>query len=201
MAITNYAELQTAVARWLQRSDLTTLIPDFIANVEARFNRSLRLTGQMTRDNLSVSNRFTTLTFTAPLAEIRSISCTSGGDRWALEYASPHMMQNDEATGKPKFYSRHGSELEVVPVPDATYTLEVLYYRTIPDLATNSTSFLLTLAPDVYLYGSVMEGAQYVHDQALLARVSPMYDVAIKQLIEDDRRRQFGGSALQQRAM
>jgi len=201
MAITTYAELQTAVGRWLQRTDLAAMIPDFIANAEAHFNRVLRLNGQLTRDNLTVSGRFTTLTFTAPLAEIRSVSCTSGGERWALEFATVNDMQNVFSSGRPLYYSRSGNELEVVPVPDGTYTLEVMYWRTIPDLATNNTNFLLTLAPDLYLYRAVMEGAQYVHDQALIARVSPMFDLALQQITRDDKARLFGGSAPQQRAM
>ena len=43
MAIGTYAELQTAVANWLDRDDLSLRIPEFIALAEARMNRILRL--------------------------------------------------------------------------------------------------------------------------------------------------------------
>jgi len=43
MAIGTYAELQTAVANWLDRGDLTARIPEFIDLAEARMNRVLRL--------------------------------------------------------------------------------------------------------------------------------------------------------------
>ena len=43
MAISTYTELQTAVANWLDRDDLTARIPEFIALTEARFNRLLRV--------------------------------------------------------------------------------------------------------------------------------------------------------------
>ena len=43
MAISNYTELQTAVANWLDRDDLTARIPEFISLTEARFNRILRI--------------------------------------------------------------------------------------------------------------------------------------------------------------
>ena len=39
MAITTYAELKTAIANFLARSDLTDRIPEFIALAEARMSR------------------------------------------------------------------------------------------------------------------------------------------------------------------
>jgi hypothetical protein len=41
-----------------------------------------------------------------------------------------------------------GSEIELAPTPDANYTIEMVYRKNIPALATNSTNWLLTLAPD-----------------------------------------------------
>lgn len=41
--ITSYASLQTAIADWLNRSDLTTMIPNFIQNAEERFQRDPRV--------------------------------------------------------------------------------------------------------------------------------------------------------------
>ena len=43
MALTTYAELQTAVANYLARTDLTSQIPDFIYIAETRLRRQLRI--------------------------------------------------------------------------------------------------------------------------------------------------------------
>ena len=43
MAINTYGTLQTAVANWLDRDDLSARIPEFIALSEAIFNRTLRI--------------------------------------------------------------------------------------------------------------------------------------------------------------
>src|SRR4051794_29214485 len=43
MAISTYAELQTAIASWMARTDLTTNIPDFITLFEAEAARRLRV--------------------------------------------------------------------------------------------------------------------------------------------------------------
>ena len=46
MAITTYAELKTAVANFLARSDLTDRIPEFISMAEARMGRELETRSQ-----------------------------------------------------------------------------------------------------------------------------------------------------------
>ena len=43
MALTTYSEPKTAIANWLDRSDLDDRIPEFIQLAEARHRRDLRL--------------------------------------------------------------------------------------------------------------------------------------------------------------
>jgi hypothetical protein len=42
MPFTNYSDLKTSVANYLGRSDLTSVIPDFIGFAELRLSRDLR---------------------------------------------------------------------------------------------------------------------------------------------------------------
>ena len=42
MALSNYTELQASVADFLNRGDLTSVIPDFIKMTESELNRVLR---------------------------------------------------------------------------------------------------------------------------------------------------------------
>ena len=58
MAITTYAQLQTAVSGWLDRTDLTTIIPDFITLAEAQFQRSIRHRSMVTRSTATISGRY-----------------------------------------------------------------------------------------------------------------------------------------------
>jgi hypothetical protein len=56
MAIGTFAELQTAIANWLDRDDLTARIPEFIALSEARINRALNVRQMETVKLLSLIN-------------------------------------------------------------------------------------------------------------------------------------------------
>ena len=58
MAITTYSELKSAVADWLLRDDLTSVIPSFISLAEAKFNRRIRDYRMMTRATTSVDEGY-----------------------------------------------------------------------------------------------------------------------------------------------
>ena len=59
MAISNYAELQTATANWLDRTDLTDRIPEFIDLAESTFNRTIRNRQMITKkDDYSLDGRY-----------------------------------------------------------------------------------------------------------------------------------------------
>ena len=51
MAITTYAELQSSIADFLDRDDLTSVIPTFISLAEADMNRQIRHWRQEKRAN------------------------------------------------------------------------------------------------------------------------------------------------------
>ena len=52
MAITNYTDLQTSIANFLARSDLTAQIPDFIKLAEVRLSRELESRSQEKRETM-----------------------------------------------------------------------------------------------------------------------------------------------------
>jgi hypothetical protein len=58
-----YAGLQASVADWLNRADLTAVVPDFIAMAEAQISRRLLMDGpvrmMMGRSDATVTAEFT----------------------------------------------------------------------------------------------------------------------------------------------
>lgn len=56
MAITTYAELQTAVGNWLHRGDLTSIIPDLIRLGELRIFREVRCRVMETALNSTIAS-------------------------------------------------------------------------------------------------------------------------------------------------
>jgi hypothetical protein len=102
------------------------------------------------------------------------------------------------SSGKPLYFSVVGSQFRLLPIPDGEYTAELVYYAKLSKLSdTNTTNWLLTQAPDVYLYGSLLQAAPYLQDDARISVWSSLYQAGPDQLqIADDRGSTSGGAIL-----
>jgi len=176
MAISTYTELKAAIADYLARSDLTSAIPDYVTLCEAKLNRELHCRQMEVRATTTVDTASTSPEFiTLPnyFQAMRWIRLSSVAGKPRLEYMSPTQLTEfryggANASGRPLKFTILASEIELCPTPDENYTVEMVYRRYIPALSGNETNWLLTLAPDVYLYGALMEAAPYLqHDERI----------------------------------
>lgn len=176
MAINTYATLVSAITEWLARDQDATLIariPDFITLAEAKFNREL-FVRQMEQRSTATINTVTTdpefISLPSDFQSMRRIRLSSVTGKPSLEFKSGTQLDEyrysiSNVTGRPRYFSIMGSEMELAPTPDANYTIEMVYRKNIPALnASNATNWLLTLAPDLYLYGSLLESAPYIKE-------------------------------------
>ena len=171
MAITTYSELQTAVANWLNRQDLTSRIPEFIALAEAGFNRSLRVIDMETRDSGTSSDG--TVPVPTDWLETRTLRLSSPTNgQQLLEYASEQQWDDLETqglTGTTRYYTIINGEFQVLPTPSSSVTYIHRYYAKIPALSdSNTTNWLLTKSPDLYLYASLLAAEAYLKDDERL---------------------------------
>ena len=200
MAIGTFAELKTAAANWLDRSDLTDRIPEFISLAEARFNRILRI-----RDMETVSTAISTVAGTREydlptgFVQMKEFHLTTDPIT-PLSYITPEMMSRLEAgssKSKPQVFTVIADKVRLGPNPDAVYTTSMLYYKTFTALsASNTTSDMLTNNPDVYLYGTLLEAEPFIMNDERVA----LWATAFKQAIDDiqfqDNKDRHSGSLL-----
>jgi hypothetical protein len=202
MAITTYAELKSSIANWLNRDDLTSVIPDFISLTEAGINRDLRHYKMINRVDATLDSRYVQMP--ADWLETVRFGITSG-TTYRLELVSrddmlEYRQNTSDIAGIPKFYANIGDTIEVFPTPAAEYQMQLQYYAKTPALSDSSTTnWLLTDAPDIYLYGSLIQAAPYLNDDARAETWAALYSAAIQsmQRASDDTR--FAGSGLRMR--
>ena len=200
MAISNYSELQTAVANWLDRDDLAARIPEFITLCEARFNRSLRIRAMETLD-ISVDTVSGTSTVALPTGyvQMRDINLITSPIT-QLQYLTPEIMNRINAgslTGKPETYTIIADNILFGPTPDAAYDISMLYYKTFDALtALAPTNWVITNAPDVYLYGTLLEAEPFLMNDQRVQLWATALTQSITTLQEQDNKDRHSGSAL-----
>lgn len=185
-----FAELKTSVAAWLNRSDLTSQIPEFIAFAERRFNRILIVPERETVATATMSGE--RLALPTDFWQLRSIFMDTD-PRQALEQVSPSTLRTQYAwqtTGRPQAFAIMDEQFYFGPSPDDTYGVEIDYYATIPALSdSQTTNWLLTKHPDIYLYGTLLQAEAYLWNDDRLGVWKAALDEAIGELIESGRRK------------
>ena len=206
MAITTYAELQTATANWLDRTDLTSRIPEFIELAEANFNRVIRQPDMVAKDDsFSIAGRYTTLP-TDTLELIRIVVDLT--PVIVLEYMTPEEISERRivmsSTGKPYYFTTIGgatNQLEVLPSPDSTYTSSIVYYTRIAVLSDSATSnWLLASHPDIYLFGTLVEAEPYLKNDERMPMWTARLDKALNDLKLQGQRERHTASGLRMRS-
>lgn len=198
MALANYTDLKASIASWLPRSDLTSLIPDFIALAEAAFNRELRTLQQETRATFTISGEFVAVP--NDFLEVRSLQLDTD-IRAMLECVAPDAgVDGYTVAGTPRKFAISGGTIRFAPVPDATYSATLIYYAKIPPMSLNATNWLLTAYPDLYLYTSLYYAAVHTRDQELGAAMKPLSDELMGRLNASSRRSRWGGNGMAMRA-
>ena len=176
MSITDYTTLQSAVVEYMARDNDATLvarIPTFVQLFEAKMNRMLFVPQMEKRSTATVNTASTEPEFIALPGDFQSmrtvrLSGVTGKPR--LSFMTPTQLEDyrysiDNVTGQPIYFSVFGDEMELAPTPNEDYTLEVIYRSYLPALSdSNTTNWLLTLAPDLYLYGALLESAPYIKE-------------------------------------
>lgn len=200
MSITDYSSLKSNVATWLNREDLTASIPTFIQFAEAQIARKLRHYQQEKRATVALDSRYTALP--ADFVQPVRLHVTGKGPLTLTgqEDLQKRRDQADDTGGTPLFYAIVGGEIEVFPSPDTAYTLEMSYFGTIDSLSdVTTTNWLLTLAPDVYLYGALMQTAPFLMDDNRIAVWGALFQSGIDDLNLASKRAKHGGGGLKMR--
>lgn len=167
--ITNYTNLKTELAKWLERSgdtEVTNNVDGFIDLAEARLNRELMglrkttvsdatLTGTISSRNIDISS----LAFLAPV----SLVLTTDDQYKPLRPYVAGTKRLGTTNGYPAAWAMNGDNIELDAPCDQAHTFVFRYHQAL-DIATDSTNWLLTTWPDAYLFESLKQAAIFFKD-------------------------------------
>jgi hypothetical protein len=165
MALSSLIQLRSSVRDWAKRQSIgDSLIDDFVTLTESVFNYGerddsggyvvypLRVRDMETVGTVTVTNGSGSLPadFLEPITVTNPSAVTN-----AIDYATGEWIANTYPTGQnttdPHFYTIVGSNLY------STIDVTIPYYAKIPSLVADQQNWLLTKAPNAYLYGCLMQ--------------------------------------------
>tara|TARA_R110000744_G_scaffold2271_3_gene9335 strand:- start:2027 stop:2677 length:651 start_codon:yes stop_codon:yes gene_type:complete len=200
MSLSNFTELKASIANYLNRDDLTSVIPDFITLTEQKLNRELRIRANMTRAETTTTSGIAFYDVPADLIELRNITRESNGQSIALSYLSPESLSREYGgivSGSPRAYTNLGKNIKLTPTPDAAYAININYYGTLNSLSDSvETNDVLAGFPDLYLFGACLEGAIFLNDTEQTNRFGTIFQKALAEVKEAEESARYGGTVM-----
>lgn len=194
--ITNYATLQSTIADYLNRADLTSQIQTFIQFAEADLNTRLRDRSMIIRSQATSNQEYVQL----PADWLEAINLQIIGGMSPLRYITldeSDIVNTTRVLTSPGFYSLMNGAIELVPPPAHDVEIEMVYYGKIPSLSDAvTTNWLLTKAPDVYLYGALTHAAPFLMDDARIQTFGQIYLARVQSLQDESQKSLHSGSPL-----
>jgi hypothetical protein len=194
--ITNYATLQSTIADYLNRADLTSQIQTFIQFAEADLNTRLRDRQMIVRAEATSNQEYVQL----PADWLEALNLQLVGGMSPLRYITldeSDIVNSTQALTSPTFYSLMNGAIELVPPPAVNVDIEMVYFGKIPALSDAvATNWLLTKAPDVYLYGALTHAAPFLMDDARMQVFGQIYLARVQSLQEESQKALHSGSPL-----
>ena len=159
--MTNYTTLLASIASWLNRSDQTANIPDFLTLAESAIADDVRLQGMIVRSTLSTVAAQDYIALPDDWLEFVYVK----SDSLPLEFMPADRLRAASLqTGALENYSIEGGRLLLSPTPAAVTTIDISYFAKLPVLSGTSTNFLLTRWPQIYLFKALANGFRFLMD-------------------------------------
>lgn len=200
--ITSYATLQTSIASFLHRSDMTDIIKELIADAEFRIANELRIRAMEASFSSAISSGV--------------VALPSGFLEWQFLYiddTSAQKLERKDAewiytnyptrsgSGKPVFFAREGDNVIFGPYPGSAYTVKGRYYKKLDALSdSNTINWFITNAPDLLRYGALCEAAPYMQDDPRIAVWERKYEQVKQRIKATERREATSGSLINMKA-
>jgi len=187
MAFTNYTSFVSTVESYLARTDLSSVIPDFVQMAQLRMSRDLRTEAMLKVATTTPSDN--KVAFPTDFLELREMHF-EGNPPIILEFQSPDLFFRNGQTslsGRSHYFTMLGTEFQFAPSQNSDYTIQILYYAQ-PTFISTTTSSNLYLAyyPDALLYATLAEAEPYLMNDPRVATWSGLYDRAIANIKKSD---------------
>ena len=197
MALGTYEELTAAISDWEERTFASTKTDEFIALAEAKANRKLQQDfrrrtsatvntdadglGVLPTGFVGVSSVLRNLIGSVPLRQVS----------WdAMIERNPYRIGDNAGV-----YAINGTSIMVAPVTDDDFLIK--FASTLTALsAAAPTNWLLTLAPDYYLFGCQAAASAFLKDYSTAMMLQAQADDILADLVSQGNVAEYGNAEM-----
>lgn len=194
MSLSNYDGLKASVANWLNRTDLSVEIVDFIELAENRIFHEVRLPSNEKTIILNISSDGYA-TIPSDFLEVKDMFFNYDPiDRVTLS----QMHSYKTLSGTPTCFTRETYRFKFFPTPTLSDSDEVrmIYYYDSGRLSVDApTNPMLSTAPELYLYATLVEAANFLGSDP--AKWEAGFQASFGRLLKHSRDADIAGSSPQ----
>ena len=194
--ITDYATLVTEVQSYLAVSNLATWVPNFLQNSQNKLYRALRIRPMEAALSVTIASGVAALP--ADYLDLKYAYVNSSPIKFLIRDTPENLLTSyptRSSSGKPTVIAREAGNFIFGPYPDSTYAIAGIYYKQLTLLsASNTTNWFTTNAPEVLLYGALLEAQPFIMNDERIQVWQAMFDEAIATITNQEKREKYSGS-------
>lgn len=194
----NYTGLVDSTQAWLHRSDVSDAdVDNFIYLFEKDFNTQMRTRNMEAQTTIGITSGY--LPHPSDWLEWDSIKLIQGQNEYALlplTEENSAVIYGLSTLSDPRGYMVQGDKTFIYPQPGSgAWTYRTVYKQQVPGLsASNTTNWLLTNYPNVYLQGVLFWAGDYLVDDQKQLKYQQLVTQTLDQIkIASDRSKYKGG--------
>lgn len=197
-----YALLKTEVVDWLNREGFTELeakVDTFMGMAQRRIFRTCDF--HCLEASTTGTGDVETITLPDDFQRVKMLYVGVGGGLKEITGGSYHNVITTQAgsAGRPVKYVRQGNVLILGPIPNQEYTYYLMYYKSLELLSdTNTTNWFTDNAPELILFGTLVEACLYLKDDNRAQLWQARFDQTKGDIVASEERsdKEYGGMAV-----
>ena len=193
----DFQTLKTSVESALGRTD----VPDYVYTLmTADINRDIRILEMESTSTLSVSTESTALP--ADFLQVVSMYVDATPRSPMVPLTRQAQATRHDNSGKPYYYASTKGFLQVMPVPDATYSVVMRYLASVDAFSDNAdTNDVITLHPGLFLYSALHHAAVWKQDTELALGYGAAYQTQVTLVDKANKKKKNAGPMTQRTAV
>lgn len=199
--MSDFTQLKTDIASWIERGDLASNIITFITLAELRLCRTLHLMWLTKMSAHTITDVDADIQLPGSFNGFRTVRINTNPIR-SLSYMQPEEINvlnlENAANQASTNYTILGNRMRVVPPAQIDQVIQVVYYFKPAVLSdSNLENEFTDNCYDLLLYASCLEAKAFVKDDKRLSTWAQMYKDGVAMIESQDEKQRWGESALE----